>query len=638
MEFDILQYLNPTKLINARRDKLQAAVNAAERYNPNPKIGLDSIIVSQRQSQGLVNKKKKVVTKTYLRIFIDNFFSFFNILIFSLGVLAAIAGKYNQLLFLGIITINCVIGIVQDIRARKLVDKLSIINRMKSTVKREGKDFEIPSTELVLDDLVVLKSGEQVPADCIIVSGKCACNEAMLTGEPDSVKKKVNDTLLSGTYISSGTCLARVNKIGMLNASEEIQAKASMFRKPKSEILKSLNLLFRIVGFIVVILGLMSLLSYWYINPSEFTWEKFAGAPMTNDGYISSFIGTMVAMIPAGLSLLTSVALSVGVISLSKKKCLVQELYSIEMLARVDTLCLDKTGTITDGTMKFTKYIKINRGYNEDEAGQIIRSIISATRDDSYTTRALLEKFGQFKVIDAKNTIPFSSEIKLSAAYFEGFGTFAIGAFGYIDIENQTEVQKIIKQYSAKGYRCIVLCKSRKKILGDSLPNDMICLGVVVLEDHIRESAAATFKWFKENGVSVNVISGDDPVTVSEISKKVGIDNYDQYVSLEGKSIEEVTNIAGNYTIYGRVSPEQKEALIISLKRQGKTVAMTGDGVNDILALKRADCSIAMNSGSDAAKNVSHLVLINSDFSVLPSVVAEGRRVINNYFNFCYSQ
>ncbi len=628
---DIRELFSPVKALEIRRKALKTAVDKAERYDPNYKVGLDFVQVEERKKNLLVNKKKKVVTKTYFRIFTDNFFSFFNILIFGLAIIAGVAQKYNQLMFLGVILVNCAIGIYQDIHARHLVDRLSIINKMTSKVVRMGVQSQISANELVLDDVIYLENGDQIPADCILLNGKCSVNEAMLTGEPDAVKKKVGSTLLSGTYVSSGTCYARVNNIGSLNAAEEIQAKASAFNKPKSEILRSLNFLFRIIGFIVIIVGILSIISYWYIDPKNFDWATFAGKPNDNNsGYVGSFVGTLVAMIPAGLFLLTSTALSVGVINLSKKRCLVQELYSIEMLARVDTLCLDKTGTITDGTMLFNDYIKIDKKFEVDKAGQIIRSIIAATKDDSYTTKALLSQFGRYTIVQAKTSAPFSSETKCSGATFDHYGTFAMGAFGYLKITNEKVVKPIVNEYSRKGYRCLILGTCKKPIIGDKIPEEMTCIGVIVLEDHIRETAPNTLKWFAGNGVDVKVISGDDPITVSEIAYKAGIQNSESYINLQGMSVEQVKQIANNYAIFGRVSPEQKEALVVALKDAGKTVGMTGDGVNDILALKRSDCSIAMNSGSDAAKNVSHLVLLDSDFSVLPSVVSEGRRVINN--------
>src|SRR5574344_710586 len=321
---DIGDFLSPSKSLANRRKHLQEKVAKADRFEPKYNVGLDDVLVQERINEELINKKKKVVTKTYLRIFTDNFFSFFNILIFGLGILTAIAQKWNQLMFLGVIICNCAIGIIQDLRARKLVDKLSIINKMRSTVVRGGTEKSILATELVLDDVIILKNGDQVPADCVLLKGNVSVNEAMLTGEPDSIKKKQGDTILSGTYVSSGTCYARVNQIGMLNAAEEIQAKASAFNKPKSENLKSLPFLFRIIGIIVVVVGALSIISYWYISPEDFSWATFAGAPNDNNsGYIGSFVGTLVAMIPAGLYLLTSVALSVGVITLSKKRCLV---------------------------------------------------------------------------------------------------------------------------------------------------------------------------------------------------------------------------------------------------------------------------------------------------------------------------
>lgn len=609
---------------------LQDKVDNAERFSPSIDQGLPDDVVEKRKIDGLLNKKKKVVTKSYAKILFDNVFSFFNVLLYGLGILCAIAGKYLQLSFLGVITINVIIGLIQDIKARKLVDSLSIINKMESTVIRNGKTSDVLSTELVLDDIVYIKNGEQVPADCIILNGACYVNEAMLTGEPDAIKKDVGDTILSGTYLSSGSCYARVDKISKLNKAEELQEKASMVNKPKSEILAALNYLFGYIGIIVIVLGILQLISYWYIDPSNFGWEVFAGKPMVNDGLIGGFVGSMVSMIPAGMFLLASIALSVGVVTLAKKRCLVQELYCIEMLARVDTLCLDKTGTITDGTMVFAEYIRMDKELNADDVGTLISSLVHATKDDNYTSKALLNKFGGYDSLTPTTILPFSSDKKFSAATFTNDMTVAIGAFGYIEIDNKATTQKMISKYNSKGYRCLLLCKAKKKIVNEKLPK-MSCVGIILLEDHIRDDASETLKWFADNGVDIRVISGDDPVTVSEIAKKAGIKNYDSFINLEGMSIDDVMEIADDYKIFGRVSPEQKEALVISLKQDhGKTVAMTGDGVNDILALKRADCSIAMASGSDAAKNASHLVLLDSNFSVLPSVVAEGRRVINN--------
>ena len=632
--FEKLKLGRKNRSLEKRREILSEKIANCERYSPNYSAGLDSIQVEGRINDGLINKKKKVVTKSYFKIFCDNFFTFFNILIYGLGILVAVAQKYNQLMFLLVITINTVLGIVQDVRARRLVDKLSIVNKMESEVIRGGTSKTVLATELVLDDIIHLKNGEQVPADCVVVNGKCQVNEAMLTGEPDSIKKKTGDVILSGTYISSGECYARVDKIGILNSAEEIQEKAKILNKPKSEILRSLSACFFIIGIIVIILGGLTLLSYFYANDWNMSWQKFAyneiDPTLQNDTYVGSFAGTLVAMIPAGLYLLTSIALSVGVINLAKKRCLVQELYSIEMLARIDTLCLDKTGTITDGTMVFNKYIGLDKKHNEEFIGRVLKTLIVATGDDSYTTQAIKNRFNNAQILNYNNAVPFSSESKCSAVSIDKYGTYVMGAYGYFKLENGQEIKKIVNEYAKQGFRCLVVANTKKKILGDKIPDKLVGVGVVVLEDHIRDNAYDTLTWFAKNGVNIKVISGDDPVTVSEIAAKAGIENSNMYINLQGMSLDEVKNVANKYTVFGRVSPEQKEALVEALKFEGHTVGMTGDGVNDILALKRADCSIAMNSGSDAAKNVSHLVLLDSDFGVLPSVVSEGRRVINN--------
>lgn len=620
------------KIIERKTNELQNKIDNFERSSSSFNVGLTDEDVTLRKEQGLYNYRKKVVTKSWWKMIYDNFFTFFNVLIYIFAAIALVAGKYNQLLFLAIILANSAIGIIQDIRARKLVEKLSIVNNLKATVIRNSEEIEIPINDIVLDDVIFIKNGDQVPCDATILKGKCSINESMLTGEPDSIKKKLNDTIYAGTYVTSGSCYARVKAISYLNRAEQIQAKASMFKKTKSEILRSIKFLFKFLGVAIIILGVGTLFGMWYCLGDQFTWENLIkdGTSLIADAPISKFIGSMVSMIPSGMFLLTSVTLSVGVITLSKKRCLVQEMYSIEMLARVDTLCLDKTGTITDGTMSKADYIKLDRNYTEDKIKPIISSLISATKDDNFTAEALKKAYGEAEVYKAKTILPFSSETKCSAAYFDKLGTFAIGALGYIKISNKEETQEIVKKYSSKGYRCLIVCYSKSKIEQDKLPKMMTCVGVILLEDHIRDDAPQILSWFAENNVDIKVISGDDPITVSEIAKKAGIKNSNLYISLEGLSIDEVKKIATQYTIFGRVSPDQKEALVIALKEKGKTVAMTGDGVNDILALKRADCSIAMASGSDAAKNISQLVLLDSNFSVLTSVVAEGRRVINN--------
>ena len=643
--------------------------------------GLTSEEVLIREKEGLINRTKKNVTKSYGKMVYDNFFTFFNILLYLFAVLVCFAGKFNQLLFLGVITANSAIGFIQDVRARLLVEKLSIVNNMKTTVVRDGEEKEVFSQTLVIDDVVYLKAGDQIPADSVILKGKCAVNEAMLTGEPDAIKKKPRDVIYAGTYVASGNCYARVNSVSVLNRAEQIQAKASTFSKPNSEILRSLKFLFKFIGILIVTIAVLSfgaIVYCWWVSvdgsnistlQNSFS-DALINRPSGLDGSLTSglvgaygsgsnigfdaswlknfwnffsdpngfkfdppvtrFVGSMVSMIPAGMFLLTSVTLSVGVLVLARKRCLVQDLYSIEMLARIDTLCLDKTGTITDGTMSFAEYIQIDKHYDLNKVSPLVSSLVGATKDENFTAEALRKHFSDDIVYTPKQVMPFSSELKCSAVTLDKVGTVALGAFGFIRIDNKAETEKIINEYSVKGYRCLIVCVSKNKIEKEKLPTNMTCVGVILLEDHIREDAPEILRWFAENNVDIKVISGDDPVTVSEIARKAGIKNHNLFVNLEGKSIEEVKKLAKKFTIFGRVSPDQKEALVISLKEEGRCVAMTGDGVNDILALKRADCSIAMASGSDAAKNISQLVLLDSNFSVLTSVVAEGRRVINN--------
>ena len=595
--------------------------HSAERYFPSVSEGLTSQQVSQRNLEGLVNEETKKGGTTYASIFVKNIFTWFNILTFIVAI-ALLAVNFTENLpkcmFLVIVLINLTIGIVQEIKAKKTVDKLTLMTAPTAVVIRDGSKIIIPVKEIVLDDIIYLELGKQICADCVVVKGECEANESMLTGESVPVKKKLGDQLISGSFVSSGNCFARVIRVGDANYVARLSAKAKKHNKPKSElrnsiaaIIKGVSVIIIPVAVFMVILGL----------------EK-----MDLNSTVQETAGAVIGMIPSGMFLLTSIALAVSVIKLGKRNTMVKDLYCIEMLARVDTLCLDKTGTITDGTMQVKDVYdcKIDTGAT---IKTIVGAMLAATEDNNQTAIALSEYFGRNKELTPKMVMPFSSQKKLSAVTFEGLGTYFLGAPEFILKDVGIKGQKIINDNAKEGYRVIMLAHSPLEIKDDKLPATRRAVAYIIIEDHIRPEAVDTIKWFKENNVAVKVISGDNPMTVSEVAKRVGVENADKFISLEGLSNEEVKVAANKYTVFGRVSPEQKRILVKAMKAKGHTVAMTGDGVNDILALRESDCSVAMASGSEAARNVSHLVLMDSNFASMPEVVKEGRRVINNIQN-----
>ena len=593
-----------------------------ERVEPFYQQGLTESQVKERVEQKLVNTTKSAYGKSYKEIVVSNLFSFFNVLLYIIAGFMIFAGHFSGLFFLAILIPNILIGLIQDLRARRMVAKLKLLSASKITVVRNGKEQLIDSNAIVLDDIIKLKNSDPVPADGKVVYGNLAVNESMLTGESATVYKKEGDQVLSGSYVTSGSAYIYVEKVGKDSYIEKIQSQANKFARSPSRILNSLKNMFKVIGVTVVVLAIALIVTY----SVQGKFNDFETTKTT----IASIAGSMVSMIPSGLYLLTSVALAVGVISLAKKRTSVQEMYSIEMLARTDVLCVDKTGTITDGTMQVKLVVPFNSTVTVEQIKQVVSNLLIATEDDNITAKALKEYFNYKHTCTASKVLPFSSENKYSAATLSGRGTFVLGALEFLNIKNKKGITYKTLEYTSKGYRVLVLGYSSLPITSHSFDQELEPVCMIILKDNIRPDAKETFTWFKEKGVQVKVISGDDALTVSEIAREAGIENAEEYISLNGMSLEEVRQIAPYYTVFGRVSPEQKETLVQALKDEGHTVAMTGDGVNDILALKRADCSIAMNSGSSAAKNVSHIVLLDSDFSKLPSVVGEGRRVINN--------
>ena len=585
--------------------------------------GLTSEQVQQRHDKGLVNKAKKHVTKSYFRIIYENVFNFFNIILFII-IIALIIAKSDifNFVFAGILALNISIGLYQDIRARVLIDRLKIVSSIKVNVLRDGEIKAVKANEVVYSDLIEIKQGSQLVCDGEIVNGFVELNESLLTGESVNISKTIGDKVYSGSFVSSGTALYRVDHLGKENYAEQLQQSASKFKRVKSEILTSLKMIFKVIGFFVVGLGIAQII----VSAAR---KEFAD--IHSDAFrrtVESISTSLVGMIPIGMYLLTSVTLAIGVIRLVQRNMLTQDMYCIETLARVDTLCLDKTGTITDGNLNVLKIVSTS-DTSEKDLAKIIKTLVESTKDDNATARAIRKEYSSLNSFDAYSAIPFNSQRKYSAVMLEDGRSIVLGAREFIPHKNK-EVDEMCREYEALGMRVLVIAQYKHVITADEQLEETMIIGFIVLQDHIRDDAPINIKWFRENGVDVRIITGDNPETASEIARRAGVEGYEKYISLEGMPLDKVREIATKYIIFGRVSPEQKEVIVESLQNDGRCVAMTGDGVNDILALRVADCSIAMASGSDAAKNVAHLVSLDSSFSALPDVVKEGRRVINN--------
>ena len=594
--------------------------NNIERFNVDLKQGLSDEQVLLRKNQKLVNKSKQAYGKSYTEIIISNLFSFFNVTLYVIAGVMAYFQLFTGMFFVIVLVANTVIGLYEDINARRLLSKLRLITQPKAMVVRNGQLQEINVEEIVLDDIVLIEKDNQISADGTILEGEVGVNESFITGESVNVFKGKDKEVFSGTFVTSGRAFVRIDKVGPECLANSLQVKANQFKRSPSEILKSLKRLFLIIGITVIVMAVFIFLTF-----------LFQGKFKTDvKGSVGSITGSLVAMIPSGLYLLTSTALAVGVIGLSKKKAQIQDFYSVEMLARVDTLCVDKTGTITDGKLVVKKVISLKTSYSDTQIAQAVSNVINATEDNNGTAKALKEYFDLKLTAGVLTALPFNSDNKYSGATFKGGKTFIIGAPEFMPLTNKAGVIKRCEEFTKDGYRVLVLGEGKEPIKDNKYNGTLEAVALIVIKDHIREDAFETFAWFKNNGVDIKVISGDSARTVSSIASEAGIANADKYISLEGMSLEEVKAAALEYTVFGRVTPEQKEALVIALKEAGKTVAMTGDGVNDILALKRSDCSIAMASGADAAKNVSHIILMDSNFARLPAVVDEGRRVVNN--------
>lgn len=605
-----------------------------ERFSPELNLGLSPEQVETRFKQYLFNDTNKKYSKSYASIFIGNICTFFNLLCLIAFIALLLAGTQGPTNYLVIVitAANIGIGIIQEIRSKLAIDKLSIMASSTTKVLRDGEVMEIPTSEVVLDDVIIMELGNQVPADCILADGNVEVNESLLTGESVSVKKNAGDMLYAGSFIASGNGKCRVEKVGKETFIEKLTAKAKKYKHPNSELINSMKMIIKAVSIIIFPIAIGVFLVSRSANAFEGV-KVSAWLLSQRDSFaLAKTCSVVIGMIPSGMLLLTSVALAVGVLRLTKNNTLVRDLYSLEMLARVNVLCLDKTGTITDGRMKVNDAVILNT-VGEYSLNDIMGSMLAALDDNNQTSIALYNHFGYSDALSPTAKIPFSSKRKLSAVSFADVGTFVMGAPEFVLKPLPPKVERIVKQYAQMGLRVIVLAHSSTPIVGDKLPSILKPIAVISIADNIREDAIETIKWFKDNDVEVKVISGDNPITVSEVAKRAGIAHADKFISLEGLNEREVENVANKYTVFGRVTPEQKAILVRSIKSEGNTVAMTGDGVNDILALKEADCAISVASGSEAARNVSHLVLMDNNFGNMPKVVGEGRRVINNIKN-----
>ena len=586
-------------------------------------IGLTSEEVALRIAENKVNGDINVKTKSIAQILRTNIFTFFNILFAVIGVIMAFFITYDingfaNYGFMLVAIINCAIGITQEIMAKKTIDKLSLLSAPKVIALRDGKETEINLKDIVLDDIIKLEPGSQICADAVVVEGNLEVNESLITGEADAIVKNVGDTLLSGSFVISGTAYSRITHIGKDNYVAKITENAKKLKTQSSEIYCSLMKIIKIMSIIIVPIGIALFCVKYFLQGS------------TNlNATVLTVLGTLIGMIPSGLVALTSAVFCVSVVRLAKKQALAQDLYASEILARVDVLCLDKTGTITEGVMEVVDVVP--KEGSKEKIKTKLKSLSENIGDNNSTAQAIKEYVKDETNFDkAVSVNPFSSERKWSGATFENY-SLVMGAAEFIFSNLSKQLKDEIASYSEKGLRVIALASSNNKIVNNTLPENLKLIGFVLIADKIRESAPQTLSYFDEQGVEIKIISGDNPITVKSVAERAGVKNAQNYVDATTlKTEEDILEAAEKYTVFGRVTPEQKFMLVKALKTKGHVVGMTGDGINDVMALREADCSIAVASGSDASKNVSKIVLMNSDFSSLPSVVAEGRRCINN--------
>lgn len=580
--------------------------------------GLTAAEVNARIEAGKINIADDSSDRTTGKIIRDNLLTYFNLIFLVITVLLCIAGAFRDLTFLPIIIGNILIGIVQELRAKKTLDKMKILNAGHAVVIREGKRQKVTAEELVIDDLVWLSSGDAICADSVVVSGEITVNESMLTGEADGIVKKENEELLSGSFVVSGEGYARLTRVGNDSYISKLTNEAKALKKgEESEMIRSINMFVKVIGIIIIPMSVILFVQAFVFRNASFRTS------------ITSMVASIIGLIPEGLYLLTTLALAVSMMKLAKDKVLLHDMKSIESLARVDVLCVDKTGTITKPEMTVTEIVSCDDSMNEVFADYVMSSI-----DNNATAVALKKYLNDNNVVNGKRTAskvyPFNSTVKYGAMAFNG-DYYVLGAPEFIIKTGFNNLKDDISQYTTKGYRVIVLAKAESLTRDGVIDGEILPLGFVVLANEIRDNAVETFTYFKEQGVAIKVISGDNPATVSEVARQAGIENAEKYV--DASTLTDnlmISEAIAKYTVFGRVTPKQKQQFVKALKMQGHTVAMTGDGVNDILALKDADCSVAMASGSEATAQAAQIVLLDSDFSRMPEIVLEGRRVVNN--------
>ena len=585
----------------------------------NLETGLTSSQVEQRIQAGEVNKAVDDQFKTNKQIIRENLFTYFNLIFLVLSILLVLVGAYKDLTFLPVIVLNTVIGIVQEIRAKKILSKLNVMNATEIVALRDGKEEKVPIEKLVKGDLVLLKTGDQIPADGQVVKGDIRVNESLLTGESDEITKDVGDQLMSGSFVVSGSAYMQLEKVGKESYISKLTIKAkAMGSSEQSEMVRSINKLIKWVGIIIIPLGIALFSMSFFVNH------------MSLYRSIVSMEAAIIGMIPEGLYLLTTIALALSAVRLARKQVMLHDMKSVETLARVNVLCVDKTGTITEPKMSVEKAVA-SKDFKRNNLDQLIGDFAASMPADNATMKAVHEHFTENTGKTASGILPFTSVNKYSGVIFDDH-TLLIGAPEMVLRDQFDQYKDEFEQYAATGYRVLIVVNYPGVLTEDDskLSKPVEVYGYILLSNPIRKEAKATFEYFAKQGVEIKVISGDNPVTVSRVAKQAGIKNSDKYIDAQEIPDDGYEDAVKNYSVFGRVKPEQKRKFVNALQNLGNTVAMTGDGVNDILAMKKADCSIAMASGNSAAVQASQVVLLDSNFARMPKVVNEGRRVVNN--------
>jgi len=606
-------------LLSSKKQNEVPRIPPPERLAAYPDYGLTDEQAAVKMQAGQDNKAVDSPSKTVSQIVTGNIFTYFNLIFIVLAIALISVGSFKNLMFLVVVVINTLIGIFQELRAKRTLDKLVLLSEPKATVVRNGALLELPTNETVLDDIAVFGSGNQIYADATLLTGELQVNESLVTGESDEIVKKPGDKLISGSFVVSGECRARLERVGKDSFVSKMTVEAKKSKKSKQTgMMRDLTRLLQIIGVAIIPVGIMM-----YSRQTQIL-------GLTVKEGIDNTTAALIGMIPEGLYLLVSVALAVSVIRLSKRKTLVRDLKCIETLARSDVLCVDKTGTITENRMDVTGVIPLDPGMTLGVIERLLADFTGDMPGINATMQAIKKRFGGTVFRRAVKIKEFSSADKYSAVAFGGTENYALGAPEFILRGRFPEHLETIKEYASTGSRVLMLAKC-SSLTGDNILETVSPIALITLENPIRPTAKATFEYFNEQGVQIKVISGDNPATVCAAAQNAGINNAENYIDasvLDSK--EKIAQAAEKFTVFGRVTPEQKRQLILALQKAGHTVAMTGDGVNDVLALKAADCGIAMASGSEVASKVAHLVMLNSDFDSMPHVVAEGRRVINN--------